>query len=63
MMPNPSLSGKLAQAQNAHLLREAEQLRLVAQLSEPGPNLHILPARLVSFSALAKLRDALCKRL
>ena len=35
-MPNPYLSEKLAQAHHENLLREAEQQRRVAQVSEPG---------------------------
>ena len=48
-MPNPYLSEKLAQAHHEDLLCEAEQQRMVAQLSEPRRNRYIRPTRLVSF--------------
>ncbi len=49
MMPNISLSEKLAQAHHEDLLREAEQQRLGAQLPEPDRSRHAPSLRLVSF--------------
>jgi hypothetical protein len=47
MIPNPYLSEKVAQAHREDLLREAEQLRLLARLSRPS--------RSVSRRAVGKL--------
>jgi UDP-N-acetylmuramyl pentapeptide synthase len=63
MMSNPYLSEKLAQAHREDLLREAEQQRLVAQLSEPGRSRHILASSTGVVLASAKLRYALCETL
>jgi hypothetical protein len=45
----PYLFEKLAQTHHEDLLREAEQQRLVAQLSESERSRHTLAARLESF--------------
>jgi hypothetical protein len=47
MMPNTS--GDLAQAHREDLLREAEQQRLVAQVSKPEGTWHTLAVRWASF--------------